>query len=56
MEKEFSVSFTEEEAETLNQGLEILRRHGAKVSPKSFIKKEALARANHVLKSTSKKI
>lgn len=43
------VSFTESEAELLNDAMTILHRHGAKVSPKKFIKKEALARAKEVL-------
>ena len=50
MKRTQTVSFTDAEAELLNKGLDILHRHGAKVSPKSFLKKEALARAEAVLK------
>lgn len=44
------VTFTESEADLLNNAMEILHRHGAKVSPETFIKKEALARAEAILK------
>ena len=50
MKREQTITFTESEAELLNSGLAILHRHGAKVTPKAFIKKEALARAKTVLK------
>lgn len=50
MEHVVTVIFDEEEAKLLNHALAILKRHGAKVTPSSFIKKEALVRAEVVLK------
>lgn len=49
MKRTQTVSFTETETEVLNEGLDILHRHGAKVTPKAFIKKEAIARAKSIL-------
>ena len=43
------VSFTDEEAESLNKAIDVIERHGGNTTPNKFLKKEAIARAEEIL-------
>ena len=52
MKRTQHVSFNKDEVEKLNQALEIIERHGGNTSPNKFLKKEASARADNILKES----